>query len=58
MKANHAKFRQSWYYFPNGFPISVRKNVSSSAKFIGDSDAEMIYEIQDTMNKVSTRMTI
>lgn len=44
------------YYFPNGFPISVRKNVSSSAKFIGDSDAEMIYEIQDTMNKVSTRM--
>lgn len=44
------------YYYPKGFPICVRKNVSSSNRFMGNSDAEMIYEIQDKMNKVSTRM--
>lgn len=44
------------YYLPKGFPIAVRKNVSSSEKFMGDGDAAMIYEIQDTMNKVATRM--
>lgn len=44
------------YYIPKGFPIIVRKNVSSANKFIGDGDAEMVYEIQDKMNKVATRM--
>lgn len=44
------------YYTPKGFPVAVRKNVSASKRFLGDSDCEAIYEGQNTINKLCTGM--
>ena len=43
------------YYTPKAWPVCLRKNVSAESRVFGESDAEMIFELQDKANKVSTR---
>lgn len=43
------------YYTPKAWPVCLRKNVSAENRVFGESDAEMIFELQDKANKVSTR---
>lgn len=44
------------YYVPRHYPIAIRKNVSQQDAVFGESDAEMIFEMQDKANKIATRM--
>ena len=44
------------YYVPKRYPIALRKNVSTSDAVFGESDAEMIFEMQDKANKLATRL--
>lgn len=44
------------YYVPRRYPIALRKNVSTSDAVFGESDAEMIFEMQDKANKLATRL--
>lgn len=44
------------YYMPSGFPVIVRKNVSSVGKVLGDSDCSFIRNLQLENDKLSTRM--
>lgn len=44
------------YYVPRHYPIAVRKNVSEEDAVFGESDAEMIFEMQDKANKLATRL--
>lgn len=43
------------YYTPKTWPVCIRKNVSSEEMVFGESDAEMIFELQDKANKVATK---
>lgn len=44
------------YYVPKNYPIAIRKNVSQQDAVFGESDAEMIFEMQDKANKIATRL--
>lgn len=44
------------YYVPKRYPIALRKNVSQQDAVFGESDAEMIFEMQDKANKIATRL--
>ena len=44
------------YYVPRHYPIAIRKNVSQQDAVFGESDAEMIFEMQDKANKIATRL--
>jgi len=44
------------YYMPSGFPVIVRKNVSSVGKVLGDSDCSFIRNLQLENDKLSTTM--
>ena len=44
------------YYVPRHYPIAIRKNVSEADMVFGESDAEMIFEMQDKANKLATRL--
>ena len=44
------------YYVPRHYPIAIRKNVSEVDMVFGESDAEMIFEMQDKANKLATRL--
>lgn len=44
------------YYIPRHYPIAIRKNVSEQDAVFGESDAEMIFEMQDKANKLATRL--
>lgn len=43
------------YYTPKTWPVCLRKNVSAEGRVFGESDAEMIYELQEKANKVATK---
>lgn len=45
------------YYTPKNFPICIRKNVSKQKKVLGESDVEFIFEAQDKVNKIATRLS-
>jgi hypothetical protein len=44
------------YYRPNCFPLVLRKNVSVFGKLLGDSDVDKIADLQDRVNKLSTKV--
>lgn len=43
------------YYVPNEMPLILRKNVSRNGKMLGFSDAEVIQDQQDTINKLASK---
>lgn len=43
------------YYTPKTWPVCIRKNVSAENMVFGESDAEVICELQDKANKIATR---
>lgn len=44
------------YYKPDVFPLVVRKNVSKSGRFWGGSDMDAIFDQQNSLNKVCTKI--
>lgn len=44
------------YYVPKHYPIAIRKNVSVQDAVFGESDAEMIFDMQDKANKLATKL--
>lgn len=44
------------YYKPDVFPLVVRKNVSRSGRFWGGSDMDAIFDQQNSLNKVCTKI--
>ena len=43
------------YYVPNVIPLILRKNVSKNGKMLGFSDADVISDQQDTINKLASK---
>lgn len=44
------------YYYPKGFPLAVRKNVSAHQQFFGGSDCEAVRDQQLQANKAMTKI--
>ncbi len=44
------------YFKPKGYPVVIRKNISDSLEFFGQSDADAIYFQQQEINKLETRI--
>lgn len=58
--APQAAFRQEPtripYYKPDVFPLVIRKNVSMPGRFWGSSDLDAIFDQQNSLNKVCTKL--
>jgi hypothetical protein len=44
------------YYKPNVFPIVLQRNVTSFSRFLGNSDVDLIYDQQCTINRLNDRV--
>lgn len=44
------------YYYPNRFPLAVRRNVSARGQVLGDSDCDAIRDFQLAANKLLTKV--
>lgn len=44
------------YYKPDIFPLVIRKNVSMAGRFWGSSDLDAIFDQQNSLNKVCTKI--
>ena len=44
------------YYNPHIYPVVVRKNVSKSGCFLGGSDVDALEDVQNALNKISTKL--
>lgn len=58
--APQAAFRQEPtripYYKPDVFPLVIRKNVSMPGRFWGSSDLDAIFDQQNSLNKICTKL--
>lgn len=58
--APQAVFRQEPtripYYKPDVFPLVIRKNVSMPGRFWGSSDLDAIFDQQNSLNKICTKL--
>lgn len=58
--APQAAFRQAPtripYYKPDVFPLVIRKNVSMPGRFWGSSDLDAIFDQQNSLNKICTKL--
>ena len=44
------------YYKPDVFPVVLQRNVTAFGKFLGNSDVDLIYDQQCTINRINQRI--